>query len=586
MSSEPSAEILRLAQMVTDGAAVDWDSERLKTPELAGEIAELEMLARIRIAHDTAAGKDSNAMPGAASLPAGAAARAPLFRWGKLEVLELLGEGTFGEVYRAFDPALQTEVALKLRKPTAGAGDLGEELFLSEARRLARVRHPNVLTVFGVETHDGRAGIWTEFVRGKTLETCLEEQGTWHAREAALVGIDLCRALAAVHAAGLIHRDVKTTNVMRERGGRIVLMDFGSGGELPREGGVLTTRHIHGTPVAMAPEQLRGQVVGPATDVYGLGVLLYRLVTGAFPVEAGTTGELADRHARGERKSLRGRRPDLPTEFVQVVERALEPRSENRFPGPGEMELTLAGTLHAQVHGRRWRPLASLLLAAGLVIAIAWNVGHRTRPTTLLPKGAPAPAAQSSAVLTATASLYRHTDTGEERLLPGAQVAPGDHLFLSLQGSDSMFVYILSEDELGQINVLFPIRGMSPVNPLAPAVTHRIPEQWGNEQADWNVTSAGGKETITALASREPLADVEREIDKFPKAQPGHPIEYPKISQGAFRSLRGIGGIEPEPSAGRPQRHLSDALKALAQRKRGADGPWIWQAELENPAPR
>jgi len=571
--------------MVTDGAAVDWDSERLRTPELEAEVVELEMLDQIRIAHDAAVRPAVVEMSSTVTAPTGAAARRPLFHWGKLEVLEWLGEGSFGEVYRAYDPALQTELALKLRKDSPG--DPGGERFLSEARRLARVRHPNVLVIYGVETHDGRAGIWTEFLRGKTLETCIEEQDTWDAREAALAGIDVCRALAAVHAAGLIHRDVKTTNVMRERGGRIVLMDFGSGGELPREGGVLTTRHIHGTPVAMAPEQLRGQVAGPATDVYGLGVLLYRLVTGAFPVEADSLGELADRHARGERKPLRDRRPDLPTEFVQVVERALEPNPEDRFPSAGAMELALARTLHGQIRGGRWRRLAPVLLAAGLVIAIGWNVGHRVLTTAHVPQKTPPPAVQSNAALTATASLYRHTDTGEDRLLPGAHIAPGDHLFMSLQGSDSMFVYILSEDELGQINVLFPIRGMSPVNPLAPGVTHRIPEGWANKQADWRVTSAGGKETITALASRAPLADVEREIDRFPKAQPGHPIEYPKIRADAFRSLRGIGGIEPEPGTdtGRSQRHLSDALKALARRQRGADEPWIWQAELENPTP-
>src|SRR5205823_7303422 len=99
-----------------------------------------------------------------------------------------------------------------------------------------RVRHQNVITVHGVAVHEQRVGLWMELVRGATLEQLLQKRGPFSAREAALVGIDLCRALAAIHAAGLVHRDVKAQNVMREDGGRIVLMDLGTGRAVDRKG--------------------------------------------------------------------------------------------------------------------------------------------------------------------------------------------------------------------------------------------------------------------------------------------------------------------------------------------------------------
>ena len=149
-------------------------------------------------------------------------------RWGRLELLELVGKGTFGEVYRARDAQLQREVAVKLLhvgRPHDGLVDR----MLHEARALARVQHPNVVIVHDAEERDGRVGLCMEFVRGRTLEQLLLAEGPRGAREAALIGQDLCQALAAVHAAGLVHRDVKAQNVMRENGGRVVLMDFGAG---------------------------------------------------------------------------------------------------------------------------------------------------------------------------------------------------------------------------------------------------------------------------------------------------------------------------------------------------------------------
>src|SRR5580704_12091863 len=127
--------------------------------------------------------------------------------WGPFQLLENVGQGGFGEVYRAFDTVLQREVALKLLLPRVSSQADQEKEILREARLLAKVRHPNVVSVYGVDTFDGRVGFWSDFVRGRTLTSLLALQGPFGPREAVLVGFDLCKALSAVHGAALLHRD-------------------------------------------------------------------------------------------------------------------------------------------------------------------------------------------------------------------------------------------------------------------------------------------------------------------------------------------------------------------------------------------
>jgi serine/threonine-protein kinase len=319
MSPERSEDLERVAEAVADGTPVNWEGEMAARPELSQVLRNLYQLEKVRGAHGSAPVSEAptkQAPP--ATLQEDTREETPLFVWGSLHVMEKVGETTGSDVFRAFDPILQTEFALKLRKPSDERPDPATERF-SEARRLARVRHPNVLAVHGADEHGGRMGIWTDFVRGMSLEDYFQQAGPLSAREATLIGLDVCRALAAVHGAKLVHRDVKASNVMREAGGRIILMDFGCVTEMPSPGTSLTGGPVAGTAITMAPEQLRGVVAGSATDIYGLGVLLYRLVSGRYPTEAVTLAELMEKHRRGERVPLRDRRADLPLDFVQVV---------------------------------------------------------------------------------------------------------------------------------------------------------------------------------------------------------------------------------------------------------------------------
>lgn len=185
------ASLLPLAESIADGSAIDWDAaEAGASADDKAVVRQLRVLASL-------AGLHRRAEPVVA-----------VGNWAHLTLLERLGGGTFGDVYRAWDRHLEREVALKLLRG-AGDGDIQASRIASEGRLLARVRHPNVITVHGVDVHEGRVGLWMELVHGATLEQALADRGPFSAREAALVGIDLCRALAALHGAGLIHRDVK-----------------------------------------------------------------------------------------------------------------------------------------------------------------------------------------------------------------------------------------------------------------------------------------------------------------------------------------------------------------------------------------
>ena len=306
MSSPPdgNARILALAEAIADGRPIDWAALDIPAGDPAAQrvLDELRVLAALADVHRS---PPSSVLLGSGdepTMPVGDLA--PREDWGSFRLLEELGRGTFGTVYRARDPRLDREVALKLIAAKPDSPDSASSV-VDEGRLLAKLRHPNIVTVFGADVVDGVVGLWMELLRGRTLKEELASRGPLGAREAALVGIDIAHALAAVHRAGLVHRDIKAQNVMREEGGRIVLMDFGAGRDLQSRAD--RPLSVAGTPLYMAPELLAGQPATPASDLYGLGVLLYHLVTGGFPVEAQTMGELRANHAAGRRSPGKGK---------------------------------------------------------------------------------------------------------------------------------------------------------------------------------------------------------------------------------------------------------------------------------------
>lgn len=354
MTSEE--QLLELASAVAEGQEVDWEAVTLA----AGSDDENRVLAALR----------DLALVVGAHRALHPEAGEELREWGHLEVTGKLGQGSFGEVFRARDTQLDREVALKLLRPSATAA--GEDV-LREARLLARLKHPNVATVYGADRRQGRVGLWMELLEGSTLAELVAAQGPFSAREAVALGTDLCRAVAAVHAQGIVHRDIKAQNVLREHGGRIVLTDFGVGLDLRDGAGA---QALSGTPLYLAPELFSGGAASVSSDIYSLGVLLYHLVAGRFPVEGKNLEELRRAHEHGERQLLRDLRPELPEAFVRVVERALEIDPGRRFGSAGELEKALSDALldmGIARSRRRWRLAAGLGVVAAAV-ALWWGL--------------------------------------------------------------------------------------------------------------------------------------------------------------------------------------------------------------------
>lgn len=566
-SEKDKGLLLRIATEISDGAPVDWEAQTPAASDGAtrSKLSTLRLLETVADVHRAidlpARGKDN-----------GHGEDAPT-RWGPLRIVGKIDRGGFAHVYRAFDPTLQREVALKLPLPgITGVGRRSAD-FINEARRLARVRHPNVVVVHGADVHEGRVGIWTDLVEGKTLEQCLREQGPFSAHEATLIGIGLCGALAAVHAVGLVHRDVKTSNVMREKGGRLVLMDFGSSGEEIPDRAAASGRGISGTPLSMAPEVLlKGEAPSRAADIYAMGVLLYRLVSGRFPIEAGSIPDLVEKHRMGRSTTLLDVRPDLPAEFIQVVERALSPDPAQRYPSAGAMERALLGkdtvplSQPAPVARRRWIPYAVSAMVS-LVCVSVWALW-------------PAP-------LAVELSLYRDNAGVHEPLRSGSRIRPGDRLGLELLGSRPVHAYVLNEDARGDAFLLFPA-GLDVVNPLPRRKRVQLPGSRDAVPQYWIVTSTGGVESILVIVSRDPLPQIEAAVAGLPRAGPKEGPAYAQLEPGTVRRvLRGIGGMGPSTSTTGEQARdrLSELVNLLPEEATTGGRIRVRLYELENPAP-
>jgi serine/threonine protein kinase len=378
----------RLAEAISDGSAVDWAAaESNAAPADRQLIRQLRVVSEIANLHRTLR-PDEDEVEDPTLVGLERTSELPRQRvWAHLSMREMIGSGAYGTDYRAWDPQLDREVALKLISESEQAAHA--RVVVDEGRLLARVRHRGVVTVYGAARADGYAGLWMELVEGRTLEEILQQQGRFSAREAALIGVEVCEALAAVHSAGLLHRDVKAQNVMRDRNGRIVLMDFGTGRarDLADDTPVAD---LAGTPLYMAPELFRHERASAQSDVYSMGVLLYRLVTGSFPVVARSLAQVREGHAKGSVRRLRDERSDLPATFVHIVERALSPEPTRRYESAGALELALTGLLassidvpsiESQPRRRRLMPMvaaATLALLAGLGAGWWWTISRDT----------------------------------------------------------------------------------------------------------------------------------------------------------------------------------------------------------------
>jgi hypothetical protein len=574
MSSGDEERLIHLAEAITDEVPIDWDAQAREHPGLSRRLPGLRLITRIADVFN-------------APLPGVRPAAPEGFIWGHLEIRGILGEGGYGTVFRAHDPRLQRDVALKLLRSDLVGNRLRARRIVTEARLMARVRHRNVLTIHGADEHDGRVGFWMDLLEGETLEQRLAAGEILGSAEAALCGRELCRALGAVHGAGLVHGDVKAANVMRDREGRLVLMDFGAGSEFTADSP--DSGLPCGTPLALAPELLDGGAPGPAGDLYALGVLLYRLVAGRYPLQADTLAELRRRHADVGPTPLLDLRPDLPADFVAAVERALSPDPARRFRSAGDLERALAASLgegRSPADGRRrrrWLAAAATAMVAAVVLFLLF-VLPQLRPDARArgPMIAAPMSSVAAAPMTATASFQRTGGEVPEALAEGALVRPGDTLGLTLRLGAAAHVYVLNEDRQGEVFVLFPLAETDLRNPLPAGRALHLPGEWRGSALDWRVTGGRGEERFLVVAARAPLDWLESQLAGFGAPVRDRAVDRAPPGSGVAGTERGVGAVAETADRDVSSASVLGAIVARLEGEPAASGVWSYQLMLYN----
>ena len=302
---------------------------------------------------------------------------------GRFRIERFIGEGGMGEVYAALDTELGTRVALKTMHP-----HLASERFADRFRRevhLARqVTHPSVCRIYDAGRDGSTLYLTMELLEGETLAARLSRGGVMSTGDALPIIRQLCAGLEAAHAAGIVHRDLKSGNVILA-GERAVITDFGLARLVePEAGAGVSTAVAIGTPAYMAPEQMEGATAGPAADIYALGVVIYEMLTGHRPFEDASPLVLAVKKSKDPPAPPR-RWVDLPVAWESVILKCLALRPEDRFADAGEIVAALDGgktvRVRAQPRSNRWRWLVA---AACACAAAGWGLsavnGARQRP--------------------------------------------------------------------------------------------------------------------------------------------------------------------------------------------------------------
>ncbi len=322
---------------------------------------------------------------------------------GRYELGERLGSGGMADVYAAYDRTLERTVALKVLRDGLSSDTTFVARFTREARAAASIAHPRVVQVLDAGSADGRHYIAMEMVPGGTLKQVIQRDGPFPERNALRIAREIADGVAAAHARGIIHRDLKAQNVLIDAEGHPKVADFGIA-RTAEDSGLTQTAALLGSVHYLAPEQASGGPVDERADVYSLGVLLYEMLTGILPFRADTPLQIANQHLHEEPVPARRIRSGLEPETDALVARAMAKRPAKRFASAAALRDAIDGLLGerraaaavpatapaAGAAGRRWPLLAALAIIALLVLG---GVAIASRGPSPLAASTPTPGA-------------------------------------------------------------------------------------------------------------------------------------------------------------------------------------------------
>jgi serine/threonine protein kinase/predicted Zn-dependent protease len=261
---------------------------------------------------------------------------------GRYQIIEELGKGGMGRVYKVFDKELQEKVALKLLNPEIAADEKTIERFRNELKMARQISHKNVCRMYHLSRAEDMDYITMEFVSGENLKSMIHMMGRLSPGQALSIGKQICEGLAEAHKLGVVHRDLKPQNIMIDREGKAKIMDFGIARSLKGKG-ITAEGIIIGTPEYMSPEQVDGKDVDPRSDIYSLGIILFEMVTGRVPFEGGTPFSVAFKHKTETPPDPKSLSVELPEELSAAILRCLDKEKEKRFANAEDVLAKLTG---------------------------------------------------------------------------------------------------------------------------------------------------------------------------------------------------------------------------------------------------
>jgi serine/threonine protein kinase/tetratricopeptide (TPR) repeat protein len=254
----------------------------------------------------------------------------------RYEVIEELGSGGMGKVYRVFDKEIEKEVALKLIKPEIASDERTIERFKNELKFARKISHRNVCRMYDISEEEGTHYITMEYVAGEDLKSMIRMMGQLSTGQVVFIAKQVCEGLVEAHRLGVVHRNLKSSNIIVDEEGNARIMDFGIARSLQAKG-ITGAGVMIGTPEYMSPEQVEGKETDQRSDIYSLGMILYEMMTGRLPFEGDTALSIALKHKTEVPKDPRKLNAQIPEDLSQMILRCMEKNKEMRYQSANEI---------------------------------------------------------------------------------------------------------------------------------------------------------------------------------------------------------------------------------------------------------